>query len=116
MLTRAEVIAYYAEKTGFSVETFDFYEVFGLFRLAVIIQQIYRRYAPQADDQPALRRLRRDGQHAGPALPGADRPIGALGMADLVLVRHGQASFGAAHYDKLSALGRAAIRAARAFG
>ena len=26
-------------------------------------------------------------------------------MADLVLVRHGQASFGAAHYDKLSTLG-----------
>jgi aminoglycoside phosphotransferase (APT) family kinase protein len=44
MLTRAEVIAYYGEKTGVSVETFDFYEVFGLFRLAVIIQQIYRRY------------------------------------------------------------------------
>ena len=45
MLTRAEVIAYYGEKTGWSVDTFDFYEVFGLFRLAVIIQQIYRRFA-----------------------------------------------------------------------
>ena len=45
MLTRAEVIAYYGEKTGLSVETFDFYEVFGLFRLAVIIQQIYKRFA-----------------------------------------------------------------------
>ena len=44
MLTRGEVIAYYGEKTGWSVETFDFYEVFGLFRLAVIIQQIYRRF------------------------------------------------------------------------
>lgn len=45
MLTRAEVIAYYGGKTGWNVETFDFYEVFGLFRLAVIIQQIYRRFA-----------------------------------------------------------------------
>ena len=52
MFTRAEVIAYYAEKTGFSVETFDFYEVFGLFRLAVIIQQIYRRYALKQTTNP----------------------------------------------------------------
>jgi aminoglycoside phosphotransferase (APT) family kinase protein len=52
MLTRAEVIAYYGEKTGFSVETFDFYEVFGLFRLAVIIQQIYRRYALKQTTNP----------------------------------------------------------------
>ena len=44
MLTRAEVIAYYGAKTGWSVDSFDFYEVFGLFRLAVIIQQIYRRF------------------------------------------------------------------------
>ncbi len=44
MLTRAEVIAYYGEKTGWSVDDFDFYEVFGLFRLAAIIQQIYKRY------------------------------------------------------------------------
>ena len=45
MFTRAEVVAYYGEKTGLCVETFDFYEVFGLFRLAVIIQQIYKRFA-----------------------------------------------------------------------
>ena len=44
MLTRAELIAYYGEKTGWSVDDFAFYEVFGLFRLAVIIQQIYKRF------------------------------------------------------------------------
>ena len=44
MLTRREVVAYYAERSGWSVENFDFYEVFGLFRLMVILQQIYRRY------------------------------------------------------------------------
>jgi aminoglycoside phosphotransferase (APT) family kinase protein len=46
MLTRAEVVAYYAERTGLSVtpEQWAFYEVFGLFRLAVIAQQIYYRY------------------------------------------------------------------------
>jgi aminoglycoside phosphotransferase (APT) family kinase protein len=45
MLTRREVIDYYGQRTGWSVAQFDFHEVFGLFRLMVIIQQIYRRYA-----------------------------------------------------------------------
>ncbi|MBR7747794.1 phosphotransferase family protein [Undibacterium baiyunense] len=44
MLTRQEVIAYYGEKTGYRVDNFDFYAIFGLFRLAVIVQQIYYRY------------------------------------------------------------------------
>jgi aminoglycoside phosphotransferase (APT) family kinase protein len=44
MLTRGEVVAYYGERSGWSVASFDFYEVFGLFRLMVILQQIYRRY------------------------------------------------------------------------
>jgi aminoglycoside phosphotransferase (APT) family kinase protein len=44
MFTRAEVIAYYGEKTGTRVDNFDFYEVYGLFRLAVIVQQIYFRF------------------------------------------------------------------------
>jgi aminoglycoside phosphotransferase (APT) family kinase protein len=44
MLTRREVVAYYSERSGWSVDNFDFYEVFGLFRLMVILQQIYRRF------------------------------------------------------------------------
>lgn len=44
MLTRDEVVAYYLNKTGRSLESFVFYEVYGLFRLAVIVQQIYYRY------------------------------------------------------------------------
>jgi aminoglycoside phosphotransferase (APT) family kinase protein len=44
MLTRAEVVAYYKEKTGQSVDNFSFYYVYGLFRLAGILQQIYYRY------------------------------------------------------------------------
>ena len=44
MLTRREVIDYYAARTGTGVERFDFYECFGLFRLAAIIQQIFRRF------------------------------------------------------------------------
>lgn len=46
MLTRAEIVAAYAERTGRSVtpEQWRFYEAFGLFRLAVIAQQIYYRW------------------------------------------------------------------------
>ncbi|MGN6781542.1 MAG: phosphotransferase family protein [Marmoricola sp.] len=46
MMTREEVVAYYGDATGVSVspEQWRFYEVFGLFRLAVIAQQIYYRY------------------------------------------------------------------------
>jgi aminoglycoside phosphotransferase (APT) family kinase protein len=44
MFTRAEVVEYYGQQTGFRVDNFDFYEVYGLFRLAVIIQQIYYRF------------------------------------------------------------------------
>ncbi|KQU52234.1 aminoglycoside phosphotransferase [Rhodococcus sp. Leaf278] len=46
MMTRREVIAYYSSRTGLPVteEQWSFYEVFGLFRLAAICQQIYYRY------------------------------------------------------------------------
>jgi aminoglycoside phosphotransferase (APT) family kinase protein len=44
MLTRRELVDYYGSRTGWHVDNFDFYEVFGLFRLMVIIQQIYRRF------------------------------------------------------------------------
>lgn len=44
MLTREEVVAHYCSRTGLQIDDWAFYEVFGLFRLATIIQQIYRRY------------------------------------------------------------------------
>ena len=47
MWTRWEVVDHYARRTGLVVtpEQWRFYEVFGLFRLAVIAQQIWYRYA-----------------------------------------------------------------------
>ena len=45
MLTRSEIIDYYAEKTGMTIDDFRFYRVYGLFRLAGIVQQIYYRYS-----------------------------------------------------------------------
>ena len=44
MLTRAEVVRHYGEKTGRALPDFDFYYAFGLFRLAAIAQQIYYRW------------------------------------------------------------------------
>jgi aminoglycoside phosphotransferase (APT) family kinase protein len=43
-LTRDAILRLYGEKAGRSVDNFDFYYCFGLFRLAVIAQQIYYRY------------------------------------------------------------------------
>jgi aminoglycoside phosphotransferase (APT) family kinase protein len=45
MLSRGEVVAYYCGKRGMGPVDMTFYEVFGLFRLSVIVQQIYARYA-----------------------------------------------------------------------
>jgi aminoglycoside phosphotransferase (APT) family kinase protein len=56
MLTRDEVVAYYAEQSGLTIEDWRFYEVFGLFRLAVIIQQIYRRYHLKETTNTAFKR------------------------------------------------------------
>lgn len=42
--TRSELIDRYAEKSGRSMENIDFYHALGLFRLTVIIAQIYIRF------------------------------------------------------------------------
>ncbi len=42
--TRAEIVARYAEKSGRDLSDMRFYHVLGIFRLLVILQQIYIRY------------------------------------------------------------------------
>ncbi|MCB9765564.1 MAG: phosphotransferase family protein [Alphaproteobacteria bacterium] len=54
MLTRAEVWRFYGEATGLDVSDTDFYEVYGLFRLAVIVQQIFYRYHHGQTTNPAF--------------------------------------------------------------
>ena len=56
-MTRQQVIDYYLEKTGTSSEQFTFYEVYGLFRLAGIVQQIYYRYHHKQTSNPAFKRF-----------------------------------------------------------
>ncbi len=55
MLTRREIVGRYCEATGIEPPDIVFYEVYGLFRLAAIIQQIYRRYHRRETRNPAFR-------------------------------------------------------------
>ncbi|MDP3892269.1 phosphotransferase family protein, partial [Nocardioides sp.] len=59
MLTRREVVEHYCARTGIELteREWAFYEVFGLFRLAVICQQIYYRYHHRQTTNPAFRHL-----------------------------------------------------------
>lgn len=57
MYTRREVVEYYCERTGIECRDWAFYEVYGLFRLAVIAQQIYYRYHHGQTRNPAFRRF-----------------------------------------------------------
>jgi aminoglycoside phosphotransferase (APT) family kinase protein len=42
--SRAEVIAYYTSKSPLHLENIIFYYTYGLFKVAVIAQQIYKRF------------------------------------------------------------------------
>jgi aminoglycoside phosphotransferase (APT) family kinase protein len=55
MFTRAEVLRYYCEAMGLRPDNWAFYEVYGLFRLAVIVQQIYFRFHFGETSNPAFR-------------------------------------------------------------
>lgn len=56
-LTREAMVARYAQKSGRLTENFDFYYCFGLFRLAVIAQQIYYRYFHGQTHDPRFQSL-----------------------------------------------------------
>ena len=73
MITRAEFVQAYCERTGLSLtdEQWRFYEIFGLFRLAVISQQIYYRYFHGQTTNPAFAVF-------GPAVRVAEQRIRAL--------------------------------------
>jgi len=55
MMTRQEILDFYAAKTGIDVSGFQFYYVYGIWRLAVIIQQIYARYYRGQNDNPRFK-------------------------------------------------------------
>jgi len=55
MMTRQEILDFYAEKTGADVSGFQFYYIYGIWRLAVIIQQIYARFYRGQNDNPRFK-------------------------------------------------------------
>ncbi len=55
--TRAEIIERFSRRTGINVQNIDFYFCFGLFRLAVIGQQIYYRYEQGLTSDPRFATL-----------------------------------------------------------
>jgi aminoglycoside phosphotransferase (APT) family kinase protein len=57
MLSRHEIVELYCERTGLFPRNWAFYEVYGLFRLAVIAQQIYYRYHHGQTKNPSFRRF-----------------------------------------------------------
>ncbi len=54
MPTRKEFIERYLERSEWNCDDFTFYEVFGLFRLTVICQQIWARYVAGQTTNPAF--------------------------------------------------------------
>jgi aminoglycoside phosphotransferase (APT) family kinase protein len=56
-LTRRELVDRYAERTNRNVADVLFYYVFGLYKIAVIVQQIYARYVRGHTRDPRFARL-----------------------------------------------------------
>jgi len=71
-LTRHELIERYAELTGRDMSHILFYYCFGLFKLAVIIQQIYARYAK--------------GHTRDPRFAGMNQVVAGLGRAGMASI------------------------------
>jgi aminoglycoside phosphotransferase (APT) family kinase protein len=66
-LTRRQLAERYAESTGADLGNLAYYRAFGLFKIAVIVQQIYARY--------------RAGQTRDPRFAALDRAVGMFGSA-----------------------------------
>jgi aminoglycoside phosphotransferase (APT) family kinase protein len=74
-LTRRELVARYANKTGRDVSRMLFYYCFGVYKIAVIIQQIYARYVRGHTRDPRFARL--------------NERVTALGRAALLALERG---------------------------
>lgn len=57
MLSRDELVHQYAQLSGIEIDNYHYYYIYGLFRLAVIVQQIFYRYEKGQTDNPAFKPL-----------------------------------------------------------
>lgn len=71
MLTRAEIVAEYAQRSGRDVAAVDFYQVLALYKLAIISEGIYARFVA--------------GQTLGDQFAGTTRQTGALARRALTI-------------------------------
>lgn len=55
--TRAEILERYGVRTGIDLKNITFYEVFAVFKLAVVLQQIFYRYHRGQTDDPRFAEL-----------------------------------------------------------
>ncbi len=55
--TREEILGRYGARTGFDLDGIAFYEVFAVFKLAVVLQQIFYRYRRGQTDDPRFAAL-----------------------------------------------------------
>ena len=75
-MTRAQAIARYAERSGRDVSRMPYYYVFGLFKMAVIVQQLYYRW--------------HKGQTQDARMAGGEAVAeGLVGLAQAHIARHG---------------------------
>ena len=76
-LTRREVAERYGVQSGRDISNLLFYYIFGLFKIAVIAQQIYARYVRGATRDCAVRRARDGRRSAGGTSHSVDQ-LGAI--------------------------------------
>lgn len=55
MMSRQEIVDYYGQQTNTDMNNYNYFYTFGLFRLAVIVQQIYKRYAQGKTTNPSFK-------------------------------------------------------------
>lgn len=55
--SRGEIVSLYEQKSGKTVDNIEFYFVFGVFKIAVIVQQIFYRYSMGHTQDPRFKNL-----------------------------------------------------------
>ena len=66
-VTRAEVVARYAERTGFDVASVPWFEAFATWKTCVVLEQLYQRFVRGESTDPRM------GERGGPVARLADR-------------------------------------------
>jgi aminoglycoside phosphotransferase (APT) family kinase protein len=62
--SRGEIVSLYEQKSGKTVDNIEFYFVFGVFKIAVIVQQIYYRYTLGHTKDPRFKDLDNRAKHS----------------------------------------------------